>query len=304
MSNSPLFSIVIPTYNRQDFILNTLDSVFAQTYKNYEIIIVDNCSTDDTIKVLQPLADAGKIRLIQHEKNYERARSRNTGMENAKGDFLTLLDSDDFMYPNNLADAAAFIAENPQVKCFHNLYELIDKDKKVLRKYTFPPIDDPLRAIVGGNFMSCIGNFISRDVYEKFRFDTYDKLSGAEDWDFWLRVIGEVGVGRIKKVNNGILQHDSRTVQGNKHYEILEKGYDHLFKKFREDAHLSEVFKDYLDQIEANSYLYLAVLTNTNGFFDDTKKYLKKARQKNPSVVFTSRFLKIFIRAMMKVKIK
>ncbi|HLM60373.1 MAG TPA: glycosyltransferase family 2 protein, partial [Pyrinomonadaceae bacterium] len=155
MSNPLLFSIIIPTYNRESFILNTLDSVFAQTDPHYEIIVVDNCSTDDTIKILQPLADAGKIRLIQHEKNYERARSRNTGMENAKGDYLTFLDSDDFMYPDNLADAAEFAAKNPEIKCFHNLYELIDADKKVLRKYPFPPLDDRIEAIVGGNFMSC-----------------------------------------------------------------------------------------------------------------------------------------------------
>ncbi len=304
MSNQLLFSIVIPTYNRAGFILDTLDSIFTQTYQNYEIIIVDNCSTDETIKILQPLADAGKIRLIQHEKNYERARSRNTGMDAATGDYLTLLDSDDFMYPENLADAAAFAAQNPEVKCFQNLYELIDKNKKVLRKYPFPLLDDPIKAIVGGNFMSCIGNFIHRDIYAKFRFDTFKDLTGAEDWDFWLRVIGDFGAGRIEKVNSGILHHDSRTVQSNKHYEDLERGYHHLFKKFRADAHLSEVYAKYLSRIEASSYLYLAILANTNAYFDDARKYLKLARQKDPSIVFTVRYLNIMRRAMLKQRIK
>src|SRR5690348_2695793 len=115
MKNNSLikFSVVIPTYNRAKFIVNTLESVFSQSYKNYEVIVVDNCSTDDTVAVLQPLIDEKKIRFIQHEKNYERAYSRNTGIENATGDFLTFLDSDDFMYPENLADAADFIQKNP-----------------------------------------------------------------------------------------------------------------------------------------------------------------------------------------------
>ena len=303
MSN-PLFSIVIPTYNRAGFIFDTLDSIFAQTYKNYEIVIVDNCSTDNTVELLQPLADAGKIHLILHEKNYERARSRNTGMENATGDYLTFLDSDDFMYPENLADAAAFAAANPSVKCFQNLYELIDKNKKVLRKYKFPPLANRLEAIVAGNFMSCIGDFIHRDVYTKFRFDTFQELTGAEDWDFWLRVIADYEVGRIKKVNSGILHHDSRTIQSNKHYEVLERGYHHLFKKFRRDSHLSQVYVKYLNRIEASSYMYLATLANTNGFFEDTKKYLKLAREKDSSVIFSIRFLNILRRAVFKLKIK
>lgn len=304
MENPLFFSIVIPTYNRQDFILNTLDSVFAQTYPHYEIIIVDNCSTDNTIELLQPLADEGKIRLIQHEKNYERARSRNTGMDNATGDFLTLLDSDDFMYPDNLADAVEFIEKNPGVKCFHNLYELVDADKKTLRKYSFPPIDDPVKAIVSGNFMSCIGGFIDREVYSKFRFDTYKELTGAEDWDFWLRIIADYGAGRIEKINNGILHHSQQTVQSNRHYEDLEKGYWHLFKKFREDAHLKEVFAEYLDRIEANSYMYLATLANTNGHFEDARKYLKIAREKDSSIVFSTRYLNIMRRAVLRQKIK
>ena len=302
-NSSVKFSIVIPTYNREDFIVKTLESVFSQTYKNYEVIVVDNCSTDNTVAVLQPLIEQEKIRFIQHEKNYERARSRNTGIENATGDFLTFLDSDDFMYPQNLADAADFIKENPEVKCFQNLYELIDSEGKVLKKYEFPSINDPVEAIVAGNFMSCIGGFIDRDIYTKYRFDTYKELTGAEDWEFWLRVIGDHGVGRIEKINSAILQHEMQTVQSYKHYVDLEKGYWYLFKKFREDEHLKKVFSKYLDRIEANSYMYLATLANTNGHFDDTKRFLEIAREKDSSVKFTKRYLKIMLRAMLKKKI-
>src|SRR5436305_9177608 len=94
------FSIVIPTYNRADLILETLETVFNQTYKNYEAIVVDNCSSDNTLELLAPLVEKHKIRYIRHDRNYERSKSRNTGMDAATGDFLTFLDSDDFMYEN------------------------------------------------------------------------------------------------------------------------------------------------------------------------------------------------------------
>lgn len=303
MSSPLLFSIVVPTYNRESFILNTLESVFTQTYQNYELIIVDNCSTDSTVELLRPLAAAGKLKLILHERNYERARSRNTGIENANGDFLTFLDSDDFMYPNCLKDAAEFAAQNPQVKCFHNLYELIDAQKNVIKKYDFPSLDDPVKAIANGNFMSCIGSFIHREVYQKYKFDTFVNLTGAEDWEFWLRILSEYEVSRIEKVNNGILHHGSRTINS-KHFEELEKGYEYMFEKFRKDEHLSRVYSKYLNRIEANSYMYLATLANTGAFFKDARKYLKIARSKDPGVGLSSRFLRTSARAYLKLQIK
>ncbi|HWZ23211.1 MAG TPA: glycosyltransferase family 2 protein, partial [Cytophagaceae bacterium] len=93
VQNAPFFSIVIPTYNREKCILNTLDTVFSQTFRDYEVIVVDNCSTDQTELVLSEFISSGKIKFIKHDKNYERAKSRNTGMKAARGNFLTFLDS-------------------------------------------------------------------------------------------------------------------------------------------------------------------------------------------------------------------
>src|SRR6185436_17736881 len=135
MSDHPLFSVVIPTYNRAGLILKTLNTVFSQTYPHYEIIVIDDGSTDNTIEILEPLIKAEKIRYIRHEQNYERARARNTGMENARGDFLTFLDSDDLMYPANLEDAAKYVKANPDVKVFHNLCELVDEQGTLLYRY-------------------------------------------------------------------------------------------------------------------------------------------------------------------------
>jgi glycosyltransferase involved in cell wall biosynthesis len=292
MSQGISFSIIIPTYNRAILIKDTLESIFAQTYPHYEVVVVDNCSTDNTQETLQPLIDSGKIRFIKHERNYERARSRNTGMENARGDFATFLDSDDFMYPNNLADAAKFAERNPDLKCFHNLYELIDNNQKVVYRYEFPPLGDRIKAIAKGNFMSCIGNFIHRDIYTKYRFDTFADLTGVEDWDFWLRVLADYDLGRIEKMNSGVLHHENRTVN-NSAIEVLESGCHHLFKKFRQDTHLSKIYKNYLNRIEASSYMYLAVLSNSSGLFEEAKHYLKLAKQKDWRIIFTSRYLRI-----------
>jgi glycosyltransferase involved in cell wall biosynthesis len=276
MNEYPSFSVVIPTYNRAAFIEATLQSVLAQTYRNYEIIVVDNCSTDNTDEVLERFIRAGQIRFIKHEQNYERARSRNTGMSNARGDFLTLLDSDDFMYPNNLADAAEYARANPNIKCFHNLFEFVDPAGNVLKRYAMPSLKNQLKAIANANFMSCIGDFIHREIYQHYRFDTTPELTGGEDWEFWLRVLADYEVGRIEKINSGILQHAGRSVN-HQNMGSMKTGLEQLIAKLTTDPHLSEVYGPYLKLIRANSLLYLAILANTSGLFSEARKYLNEA---------------------------
>lgn len=99
----PLISIIIPTYNRANSILNTISSVLKQTYQNFEIVIVDDFSSDfETLSdVIKNLEDE-RIRLLRHNKNRHGSAARNTGIKAAKGEFIALLDSDDVWYPEKL----------------------------------------------------------------------------------------------------------------------------------------------------------------------------------------------------------
>jgi glycosyltransferase involved in cell wall biosynthesis len=302
--NSPtLISVVIPTYNRAKLIVGTLETVLNQTYRNFEILVVDNCSTDGTEEVLQPYIGAGQLKFIKHDQNYERARSRNTGMANATGDFLTFLDSDDFLYPTCFEDAVGFIRDNPGIKCFHNLNELVNTDREVVYRAKFPSIVRQLQAISNGNFMSCIGNFIHRDIYQNYEFDTFQPLTGAEDWDFWLRVLADNKLGRLEKVNCGILHHPDRSIKAHNISELAD-GYSYFFKKFRDDKHLSTVYAPYLGRIEASSYLYLATLANSAGLFADAARFIKLARKADPSVMLTRRFVTLSARGLLRWQIR
>ena len=97
----PRVSVIIPAYNRADLIEETLDSVFAQTYRDYEIIVVDDGSTDDTRAVLAPLAAAGKLRYT-YQENAGLPAARNTGIRMAAGQYVAFLDSDDLFTPDKL----------------------------------------------------------------------------------------------------------------------------------------------------------------------------------------------------------
>ncbi|MEP6743251.1 MAG: glycosyltransferase family A protein [bacterium] len=301
MSEYPFFSVVVPTYNRAAFIQVTLQSVLSQTYRHYEIIVVDNCSTDKTEELLQPYMRAGQIHFIKHEQNFERARSRNTGMNAARGDFVTLLDSDDFMYPTNLADAAEYARANPDIKCFHNLYEFVDSGRNVLRRQTLPPLDNQLKAIASGNFMTCIGDFIHRDIYEQYKFDATPELIGGEDWEFWLRVLARYKVGRIEKINSGIFQHAGRSVN-NQSLDSMKRGLEHLCAKVENAPELAEVYRPYLKRIRASSLLYLAILANTGGRFREAREFLKRAVKSDVSLLGDARLWRAARRALFKIQ--
>ncbi len=300
MNQYPSFSVVIPTYNRAAFIEATLRSVLTQTYAHYEIIIVDNCSTDDTEQRLQPYIRAGQIKFIKHDRNYERARSRNTGMSVARGDFVTLLDSDDFMYENNLADAADYARAHPEIKCFHNLYELVDAQRTMISRFPVPSLDNQHKAIAKGNFLTCIGDFIHREIYERYRFDTTPELTGGEDWEYWLRVLADYKLGRVEKVNSGILQHPGRSVN-NQNIESMQNGLSHLFMKVSKDPHLSEVYGPYLKEIRTASLLYLAILANTGGYFEQSRQFVREALGIDPRLLMSPRLWRIARRAFFNI---
>ena len=291
MEHKPSFSVVIPTYNRADMILKTLETVFNQNYPHYEILVVDNCSTDGTEQVLQSLIAEGKIRFIKHDQNYERAKSRNTGMENAAGDFVTFLDSDDFMYPDNLRDAAQLIEAHPDIRLFHNLYHLVDPDDNVLYKFTFPALEDHLKAISDGNFYGCIGVFIHREIYQRYRFDTNPMLTGSEDWDFWLRVTADYKPGRIEKINSGVVHHGGRTI---KHLDLdkLRQRLTYIYDKISTDPHLSAIYKKHLKQLRVGSLVYMATVANSARKHREALKCLLRATATDFRVASTMRFMK------------
>lgn len=101
MKNEPLVSVIIPTYNRRNTILASVNSVLNQTYKNIELIVVDDCSTDDTISILEQINDK-RLKIIRHSENKGQNAARNTGIKASTGEYIAHHDSDDIWHLNKL----------------------------------------------------------------------------------------------------------------------------------------------------------------------------------------------------------
>ncbi len=288
---SPFFSVVIPTYNRASFILQTLDTVFKQSFQDYEIIVVDDYSTDNTREILQPLVSQNKIKFIQHDQNYERGKTRNTGMLHAQGKYLTFLDSDDFMYPDCLKDAYEYAIRYPDKKIFHNLYELVNEKKEVLYKYDFKPLKNPLKQLAEGNFLSCHGVFLHRDIYTTIFWDENRLLSGSEDHEYWLRVLAHYpDLGRINKVNTGVVEHAQRSVN-TAQVAQGERRFEYFFQKIDIDAVFQKHYKPYLNKIKSTCYIFLALMAFNAGDLQKMKLYKRKALFLDKSLFFRKNYL-------------
>ena len=121
----PEVSIIIPTYNHGRYILETLASVFGQTFTDYEIIVVNDGSPDDTAEVLQPLAQSGRIRYFE-QKNQGQAAARNRGLVEARGEFIAFLDDDDLWPPEKLQWQVDLLRHRPDAGAVGGSCEFID----------------------------------------------------------------------------------------------------------------------------------------------------------------------------------
>lgn len=295
---SPFFSIVIPSYNRSTLIQGTLDSVLAQTFTDFEVWVVDNCSTDDTAAVVDTYCQRdARIQFVQNDQNYDRSYSRNRGIGLSRGQYISLLDSDDFLLPNALEDIFNIINSNKDKKLFYGNYEIVNSNRKVLSRPTnFECYEKPIHRILYGNFLACIGVFVESKLLKTNLFDPIPSLIGSEDWELWIRIIHEVDeVVHLNKVIAQLQEHEHRTMN-QFNGKALEKRVLYIIEKHRSCASKVNFEQEFL----ASSYLLIG-----NGFQESNQiieawSYLKKAIIKKPSFVFHKRSLALMKNILLK----
>lgn len=197
-SREPLVSVCIPAYNSEKTIAKTISSLIIQTYKNLEIIIIDNCSTDETVKIIKEFVDP-RIKIIQNDEHLPAAENNwNRCFQFAKGEFMAIFHADDVYLPNMIFRQIEIFKKNPIVGGVFTEGDVIDEHDKVIDRLRLPPQisgDTPytyreLLPIVleQGDFFLCPSAMIKGDVYKKLAPFRYELFGSASDFDMWLRV--------------------------------------------------------------------------------------------------------------------
>jgi glycosyltransferase involved in cell wall biosynthesis len=188
-------SVVIPTYNRYEFLKRALESVYAQTYKPYEVIVVDDGSTDNTSSIQKDFLDIKYI----YQKNSGVSSARNTGIKNCASEWIAFLDSDDEWLPDKLKEQVAFHKNNPDILMSYTDETWIRDAKEIKMPKKF-------KKFGGEIFEQCLSHCIiapSSVLLHKKLFDDVglfdEELEVCEDYDLWLRIAIKHKIGLVDK---------------------------------------------------------------------------------------------------------
>lgn len=193
-----LVSIIMPCYNSESTILNAVRSVLEQTYSSWELLIVDDCSTDKTLEVLDTIKD-NRVKIITLKKNSgSPAAPRNKGLDLARGDYIAFLDSDDVWSKDKLKIQIEFMKSN-ELKFTCTAYSIDDASSNL--NY-YPPKYVTYHDLLYNNTIGCLTAVVTRDLVGNERFPS----TGHEDFAFWLQLLkktdGVYSIGELLATYN------------------------------------------------------------------------------------------------------
>jgi len=285
--DSIYFSIVIPTYNRAVMIKTTIEAVLGQEYSNFEIIVVDDGSTDNTEAVVNSISDS-RIRYYKKE-NEERGAARNYGANLAKGEYINFVDSDDITYPNHLKEAYNFILRNDKPALFHLGYEIITSENKVIKRMDNLK-GDITTQLIKENFLSPIGAFVRRDIALQFPFATDRTLAITEDWELWLRLASRFPILYSNTITSKIIDDEQRSIKDYNVDKIIARDML-LIEKLTNDEAFVKKYRKNISGFIADRYTFFTLLLALKKEKRRTIKFLLKAFYTDPSVLIRKRFL-------------
>ena len=218
-NNPPSFSIITPTLNQGKFIKKTIQSVLSQNYENFEYLIFDGGSNDETLSILESFGDS--IHWVS-EPDRGQAHAINKGIKNAKGEVIGWLNSDDIYYPGTLSKVYEFFKKNPGIKILYAMADHIDENDKVIESYYTEGWN--YKKLFKVCYICQPAVFFRRSIIEKFGF-LDESLNYCMDYEYWLRVGSKVPFYYLKqKLAGSRLHKETKTLDSAVpfHQEILK----------------------------------------------------------------------------------
>jgi glycosyltransferase involved in cell wall biosynthesis len=217
---APRVTVVVPAFNAAGFIEAALQSVRSQRYQDFEVIVVDDKSADDTVARVERIAGIdSRVSLMRHDTNSGRpAVARNTGIAAARGEFIAFLDADDVWLPWKLQDQVTILSRHGDLVLVYSMFQSIGRLRRSDIAYGVKPL--PFRAAVSRadlereNVIPCSSVVVRKDAVDAAGgFDVDPQLAAVEDYDLWLRLSARGGIGLIPRIH-GLYRADAEGISG------------------------------------------------------------------------------------------
>jgi glycosyltransferase involved in cell wall biosynthesis len=273
----PFFSIILPCYNREKRILRAIESVLKQNFTDFELIIIDDASTDGTLKIIQSVND-DRIKVIANKTNQERCVSRNTGIAEANGEYICFLDSDDYHLDNHLQELHDFVVKTGNKKGLYFVNSVNENESGEQSERKCPPF---INYNSYAYFLKYTVNpqrwAVHREVFLTVQFDP--EVTIAEDMDFTLRLLaGGFPVCHLNKVTTVYVAASDSFTHGDPNK--AEKEHYFFSKIFSKPALKSKLPKKEVKRLLSMCHFHLAV---------------KAAKQENRGQVWKHAVLSFFL---------
>ncbi len=276
---TPMVSIVIPTYNRARLVEQAVASVLAQRFRDYEVLVVDDGSTDETVQRLERF---GSQITVLRQPCRERGAARNAGIRASRGSLIAFLDSDDLWAPGKLTDDIERLQQDPGIGLVYCGVELIDEVGRSLGIPTSPSWEGSVcEQLLLSNFIPNSSVIVRRACLEAVGGFSEDReLSGSEDWELWLRIAAQFPVGAIRRPNVRRRVHGANTLGNAQH---MERSTLRAWVLIRENPALMVRCRGWAHKSEAAVYRQIAIGYCASRQMAAAREWLRRAARRDPS---------------------
>jgi len=184
----PKVTVIMPVYNAEKYIRKAINSMFQQSYPDFELLIIDDCSTDSSMKIVDEFKDK-RLRIIRNLQNKGIAYSRNRGIDESKGEYIALMDDDDIAIVNRLEKQVCFLDETSNIDVVGGAFQVINEQDEIIKTSKNTPLNNPryikaylmlYDAVANGSAM------FRKEFVNKFDIRYQDNYLGMEDYRFWI----------------------------------------------------------------------------------------------------------------------
>ena len=236
IANMPEISVIIPSYNNAPYIGKAIESILNQSFTDFEVIVIEDCSTDNSREVINSYMEQdSRIHVIHHEKNKGVAAARNSGIQAAKGEFIAILDADDEFLPTRLQLLYEKIIKEPNIALVHSDIFVVNEQKKIKWVIKGEPIYS--EEYIPGEVLRRRGCHLGQPLMRKACMELvglYDEtLPGAEDYDLYHRLTHHYPVAYVQEPLYLYRLHETNATK--KYRKILMQYKLYLDKTFSAD---------------------------------------------------------------------
>lgn len=247
----PLVSIIIPSYNHEKYIKETIESIVNQTYKNIELIVIDDGSKDNSVRIIQELSNKYGF-IFLHRPNKGLSGTLNEGIKLSKGKYFAGCASDDIYALDKIEKQVSFMENNPDYGMCYGKVIKFDENTKTKIEIKNPKSGFVFDALLFGTFIPAVTQFIRKDVFNDIGL--FDEKLYIEDWDMWLRIAKKYKIGYVNEYLAYYRQHETNI--SNKISEMFESEKQ-ILEKYKDSIFFKEA-------INKKKFIYFLVLLKQN----------------------------------------